>query len=717
MHVFFESIPGIGVQQVWHTELLQPASSNRPPVVGPISQQSVTEGTLLSLSVTASDPDGNTLTFSLDPAAPAGASIDPASGLFTWTPSEAQGPASYVIIVRVTDNGSPALSATRSFTVVVTQGESFWSNPHNVTRMGPDSLIGSGIIKVDANNTVHYLFNTRNRTNGDSGPVFHTFKRPGELWSQLVQLSPRGYVRFAEDDQRGSLHVLFEVPPGQGEIWHSQLNLSNLAAGWSPNANVSQTASNAVGEKVLVDTNGTLHLVFASVRPGVRQLFHSYKPPGQSWSAPVALNASNEILAQSPLLLADRSASLHVVFHFVGASWHARHATLNINNLAGGWTSSADINWAPTNTVLREASVDAVNTLHLWFYAYDDSGRGSIFHRYKSPGGLWSTPIQVSRATFTSAGLYNVLEDATGRLHFFFGASDGALDQLWHSALDIHNLAAGWSANANVSQSTGSTAPPTPLISNNGSVHVVVPTTGNPASLLHNYLTPGGQWNTPLRIYERANSSFQSGVRLLTEDSESLQLIFEAYLTNETQVLHSQVSLGNLATGWSPVEPVLAGGGSRALIDTQHRLHLVALSPNSSTGHLVHRSKAPSQPWSGAAPIGETGQFARDLIEAGDGTLQLFYGSDDQIWHRELVTPIVTPEIQSVRLAGQGIQVTFPAIPGHSYRLQYKDSLADAQWQGLPGSATINQGTVTLEDATPLAAMRFYRVSLQPVSP
>src|SRR5437899_274514 len=36
-----------------------------------------------------------------------------------WTPTEAQGPSTNLITVRVTDNGAPPLSATNSFTVVV----------------------------------------------------------------------------------------------------------------------------------------------------------------------------------------------------------------------------------------------------------------------------------------------------------------------------------------------------------------------------------------------------------------------------------------------------------------------------------------------------------------------------------------------------------------------------------------------------------------------
>ena len=39
--------------------------------------------------------------------------------MFTWTPSEAQGPGSYTFDVEVTDNGVPTLSDTETITVTV----------------------------------------------------------------------------------------------------------------------------------------------------------------------------------------------------------------------------------------------------------------------------------------------------------------------------------------------------------------------------------------------------------------------------------------------------------------------------------------------------------------------------------------------------------------------------------------------------------------------
>ena len=66
---------------------------NRPPVLTAIPNQTIPEQSLLSFTATATDPDaGQKLTFSLGADAPDGASIEAASGLFTWTPSEQLGP-------------------------------------------------------------------------------------------------------------------------------------------------------------------------------------------------------------------------------------------------------------------------------------------------------------------------------------------------------------------------------------------------------------------------------------------------------------------------------------------------------------------------------------------------------------------------------------------------------------------------------------------------
>jgi len=93
---------------------------NDAPVLAAIGNQSGYKLTTISFTAAASDPDlSNTLSFSLDAGAPAGAVIDPVTGAFSWTPTEAQGPGTYPVTVRVTDNGSPTLDDFETITITI----------------------------------------------------------------------------------------------------------------------------------------------------------------------------------------------------------------------------------------------------------------------------------------------------------------------------------------------------------------------------------------------------------------------------------------------------------------------------------------------------------------------------------------------------------------------------------------------------------------------
>ncbi|MDH3308982.1 MAG: putative Ig domain-containing protein, partial [Acidimicrobiia bacterium] len=95
---------------------------NTPPVLDPIDNQSGNELSLITFTATASDADpGDTLTFSLVGSPPAGADIDPASGVFTWTPTEDQGPDTAIVTVRVTDDGTPNLYAEAAVSIDVNE--------------------------------------------------------------------------------------------------------------------------------------------------------------------------------------------------------------------------------------------------------------------------------------------------------------------------------------------------------------------------------------------------------------------------------------------------------------------------------------------------------------------------------------------------------------------------------------------------------------------
>ncbi len=97
---------------------------NSAPVLAAIGNQSVDEETLLSFNAAATDSDlpAQSLSFSLAGTVPAGASITPA-GVFSWTPTEAQGFGVYSFDVVVTDDGSNPATLSDSETISVTVNE------------------------------------------------------------------------------------------------------------------------------------------------------------------------------------------------------------------------------------------------------------------------------------------------------------------------------------------------------------------------------------------------------------------------------------------------------------------------------------------------------------------------------------------------------------------------------------------------------------------
>jgi len=93
---------------------------NVRPALAVITNQTVNELTTLTVTNTATDSNLNaTLSYSLLNAP--GNMIINASGIITWTPAQTQSPSTNTVVVSVTDNGTPPLSATNSFTVIVNE--------------------------------------------------------------------------------------------------------------------------------------------------------------------------------------------------------------------------------------------------------------------------------------------------------------------------------------------------------------------------------------------------------------------------------------------------------------------------------------------------------------------------------------------------------------------------------------------------------------------
>nr|HPK75675.1 tandem-95 repeat protein [Candidatus Latescibacterota bacterium] len=78
-----------GVAEAFDTFLITVTNTNRAPEWSPVQPQAVAEGQLLEFQVSATDLDGQTLTYSA-PDLPSGATFDVPNRTFSWTPNHLQ---------------------------------------------------------------------------------------------------------------------------------------------------------------------------------------------------------------------------------------------------------------------------------------------------------------------------------------------------------------------------------------------------------------------------------------------------------------------------------------------------------------------------------------------------------------------------------------------------------------------------------------------------
>ncbi len=96
--------------------------ANRAPVLDSIGDQSVNEGETLQFTISATDPDGDALTYTASNL-PSGASFDVDAQTFTWTPDYAQAGTYPNIHFEVSDDG---MTDSEDITITVNQPYEDW---------------------------------------------------------------------------------------------------------------------------------------------------------------------------------------------------------------------------------------------------------------------------------------------------------------------------------------------------------------------------------------------------------------------------------------------------------------------------------------------------------------------------------------------------------------------------------------------------------------
>lgn len=118
----FTATASVSGKFVFTAAVFMPAgggATNNAPVLSAISSRTINVGVHLSITNNATDVDaGQTLTYSL-PVKPTNATINAGSGVMNWRPTMSQADTTNAFRVVVAHNGTPSLSATQSFSVIV----------------------------------------------------------------------------------------------------------------------------------------------------------------------------------------------------------------------------------------------------------------------------------------------------------------------------------------------------------------------------------------------------------------------------------------------------------------------------------------------------------------------------------------------------------------------------------------------------------------------
>ena len=173
-------------------------ASNNPPVLAAIADRTVVVGMTLTITNVATDPDSppQVLTFGLGAGAATNAVIDATSGVFTWTPTQADiGTNAFSIIV--TDNGLPPLSATQSFSVMVLAS----NNPPVLAAVSDRTIAGGMTLTI-----------TNMATDPDSPPQVLTFSLDaGAPAGASIGAADGVFMWTASDSQAGANSITVRV--------------------------------------------------------------------------------------------------------------------------------------------------------------------------------------------------------------------------------------------------------------------------------------------------------------------------------------------------------------------------------------------------------------------------------------------------------------------------------------------------------------------------
>ncbi len=138
------------LNDTWRLEVSR-SKVNHPPRTDPVPVTRARPGELVAIDCAARDVDDHdVLSFSLADPAPAGAAVDARTGRFTWTPNETHAATTNRVIVLVSDDGTPPLTAHQELVIELPAPDHWPALPPGVSFESPGQFLAedAGLVRI-----------------------------------------------------------------------------------------------------------------------------------------------------------------------------------------------------------------------------------------------------------------------------------------------------------------------------------------------------------------------------------------------------------------------------------------------------------------------------------------------------------------------------------------------------------------------------------------
>ncbi|MCU0771266.1 MAG: tandem-95 repeat protein, partial [Verrucomicrobia bacterium] len=672
---------------------------NLPAVLPVQSDRIVNELTLLMVTNTASDPDlpSNGLSYTLlDP--PAGATISDA-GVITWMPTEAQGPSTNTLRTVVTDTGAPSLSTTNSFTVVVLEVNA-------VPLAQNDNYVLDGIASLNVSSPGVLA----NDSDAD-GPALQAVLAGGPAHGSLSLNANGAFTYTPTGGYNGMDAFTYRVSDGLTS---------------STPATVTLLVTNYFRVLSVAVTNGVATVSWTSL-PGNRYRLQ-YR------------DGLSDLLWKD--VLPDVTATGLVTVMTNGTDWNPARF-YRVKQLAG-------TNVAPQLPGQGNRTIFEMTTLTVTNTATDGNVEDTLLYTLTGPAGATISPEGIIRWSPTevqgpSTNTFTTVVTDNGGLKATNAFQVTVIEVNEAPVADDDNYTLGTASTltvsdpgllANDSDPDGG-ALSVVIVSPPSQGVLVLATNGGFSYTLTNhfsgvdtftYRATDGQTNSGLATVSITVSNrlqitsilVSNGVARLEWTSIAGQIYELQYQDDLDGTNWASASLGITATGPTTSATNVLGAVTRRFYRV---LLLTTLANPVITSVLVTNGVAvvewPSVPgriyqlqyqdtmggsqWTSVSPgITATGPTTSMTDAAG--------GNDQRLYRVQLLLAVPAPEIQSI-VVGSGLAtVTWTAVVGQDYRIEYKDSVSDASWTSAPSVVRASVTLTSATDAVGTLPWRVYRV-------